>query len=65
MEVANYVPLGVGVFCCFRVKETARDSGLEKGAAKVVKHPPWGSVVSGWLLNWWVLCQVRERQVDQ
>lgn len=35
LEVANYVPLGVGVFCCFRVKKTARDAGLEKGAAKV------------------------------
>lgn len=56
MEVANYVPLGVGMFCCFRVKRTARNLGLEKGAAKVVRHPPWGSVVSGWLLNWWVLC---------
>lgn len=28
-------PLGVGVFCCFRVKKTARDADLEKGAAKV------------------------------
>lgn len=35
LEVVNYVPLGVGVFCCFRVKKTVRDSGLEKGTAKV------------------------------